>query len=120
MLDFATIFPHDTRMILELHSPLDMHLHLRDGDMLKLVAPLSSASFAGAVIMPNLVPPVADAEAVQAYRQRVLDACGGDVFQPYMTAFFRSYSERNWLRSRNWYSASSCTRREQPRTAKEA
>ena len=31
-------------MILELHSPLDMHLHLRDGDMLKLVAPLSSAS----------------------------------------------------------------------------
>ena len=47
-------------MILELHSPLDMHLHLRDGDMLKLVAPLSSASFAGAVIMPNLVPPVAD------------------------------------------------------------
>ena len=94
MLDFATIFPHDTRMILELHSPLDMHLHLRDGDMLKLVAPLSSASFAGAVIMPNLVPPVADAEAVQAYRQRVLDACGGDVFQPYMTAFFRSYSEK--------------------------
>ncbi|MZX02639.1 dihydroorotase, partial [Escherichia coli] len=55
-------------MILELHSPLDMHLHLRDGDMMKLVAPLSSASFAGAVIMPNLVPPVADAGAVQAYR----------------------------------------------------
>lgn len=26
--------------------------------------------------------------------QRVLDACGGDVFQPYMTAFFRSYSEK--------------------------
>ena len=68
-------------MILELHSPLDMHLHLRDGDMLKLVAPLSSASFAGAVIMPNLVPPVADADAVQAYRQRVLDACGDDVFR---------------------------------------
>ena len=36
-------------MILELHSPLDMHLHLRDGDMMKLVAPLSSASFAGEI-----------------------------------------------------------------------
>ena len=94
MLDLGAIFPHDVSMILELHSPLDMHLHLRDGDMLKLVAPLSSASFAGAVIMPNLVPPVADADAVQAYRQRVLDACGDDVFQPYMTAFFRSYSEK--------------------------
>ena len=80
-------------MILELHSPLDMHLHLRDGDMLKLVAPLSSASFAGAVIMPNLVPPVADADAVQAYRQRVLDACGDDVFQPYMTAFLSRLKE---------------------------
>ena len=70
MLDLGAIFPHDVGMILELHSPLDMHLHLRDGDMMKLVAPLSSASFAGAVIMPNLVPPVADAGAVQAYRQR--------------------------------------------------
>ncbi len=81
-------------MTLELRSPLDMHLHLRDGDMMKLVAPLSSASFAGAVIMPNLVPPVADAEAVRAYRERVLAACGNDVFLPYMTAFFRSYTER--------------------------
>lgn len=98
MLDFGAIFPHDIRMTLELNSPLDMHLHLRDGDMLKLVAPLSSASFAGAVIMPNLVPPVADADAVRAYRQRVLDACGGDAFQPYMTAFFRSYSEEELAR----------------------
>lgn len=48
--------------------------------------------------MPNLVPPVADAGAVQAYRQRVLDACGDDVFQPYMTAFFRSYSEKELSR----------------------
>ena len=94
MLDFGSCFRHDARMILELHSPLDMHLHLRDGDMLKLVAPLSSASFAGAVVMPNLVPPVADAEEVQAYRGRIMDACGGDVFKPYMTAFFRSYTER--------------------------
>ena len=94
MLDFGSSFRHDARMILELHSPLDMHLHLRDGDMLKLVAPLSSASFAGAVVMPNLVPPVADAEAVQAYRGHIMDACGGDVFKPYMTAFFRSYTEK--------------------------
>lgn len=28
-----------------LNSPLDMHLHLRDGDMLKLVAPLTSKNF---------------------------------------------------------------------------
>ena len=45
-----------------------------------------------------LVPPVADAVAVQAFRQRGLDACGDDVFQPYMTAFFRSYSEKELSR----------------------
>lgn len=101
MLDFESCFRHDAPMILELHSPLDMHLHLRDGDMLKLVAPLSSASFAGAVVMPNLVPPVADAEAVQAYRGRIMDACGGDVFKPYMTAFFRSYTEKELERLRD-------------------
>ncbi|HHB93870.1 MAG TPA: dihydroorotase, partial [Campylobacterales bacterium] len=41
-------------MSIILNSPLDMHLHLRDGDMLQTVAPLSSNSFAGAIIMPNL------------------------------------------------------------------
>jgi dihydroorotase len=35
-----------------------MHLHLRDDDMLKLVASLTSKSFAGALIMPNLFPPI--------------------------------------------------------------
>jgi dihydroorotase len=40
-----------------LHSPLDMHLHLREGAMLQTVTPLSAQAFAGAVIMPNLVPP---------------------------------------------------------------
>ncbi len=36
-----------------LNEPLDMHLHLRDGDMLRLVAPLTSNSFSGALVMPN-------------------------------------------------------------------
>ena len=36
---------------LELDTPLDMHLHLRDGDMLELVAPLSAETFSAAVIM---------------------------------------------------------------------
>ena len=53
VLDLGAIFPHDVGMILELHSPLDMHLHLRDGDMMKLVAPLSSASFTVAARFSN-------------------------------------------------------------------
>ena len=80
-------------MNLQLDSPLDMHLHLRDGAMLSLVAPLSAAGFAGAVIMPNLVPPVDGLERLAQYRAEVLAACGNQGFEPYMTLFFRAYSE---------------------------
>ncbi|HHS93243.1 MAG TPA: dihydroorotase, partial [Campylobacterales bacterium] len=45
-------------MSITLNSPLDMHLHLRDEAMLNTVGPLSSETFSGAIIMPNLVPPV--------------------------------------------------------------
>lgn len=79
-------------MEVTLDSPLDMHLHLRDGDMLKLVAPLSSG-FAGAVIMPNLVPPVTTPEALQAYAARIDAAMGGIPFSRYMTLFFTPQSD---------------------------
>jgi dihydroorotase len=75
-------------------SPIDMHLHLRDADMLKLVAPLSASTFAGAVIMPNLVPPVDSLLRLNDYRQRITDAIGETPFSLYMTLFFKSYSEQ--------------------------
>ncbi|MEA3554884.1 MAG: dihydroorotase [Campylobacterota bacterium] len=75
-----------------LNSPFDMHLHLRDNDMLELVAPLSSSTFAGAIIMPNLVPPVSTKEAVIEYKQRILNATSNDNFEPFMTLFFKPYT----------------------------
>ncbi len=79
-------------MEITLHSPLDMHLHLRDGDMMQLVAPLS-ADFAGAVIMPNLVPPVVTPAALTAYSERIDAAMGGTPFSRYMTLFFTPMDE---------------------------
>jgi dihydroorotase len=76
-------------MQLTLNSPLDMHLHLRDGEMLKSVAPLSAHSFAAAIVMPNLVPPVTTIEAVNAYKARILEAIGEERFEPLMTLFFK-------------------------------
>lgn len=76
-----------------LNSPFDMHIHLRDENMLKLVAPLSSKTFAGGIIMPNLVPPVDTKEAVIAYKQRIVDAIGDDDFNPMMTLFFKPYTK---------------------------
>jgi dihydroorotase len=75
-----------------LTMPLDMHLHLRDGDMLETVAPLTSYSFSGALVMPNLVPPVTTLEAVKEYKKRIKHAIGRDDFEPYMTLFYQNYS----------------------------
>lgn len=83
---------------LSLMMPLDMHLHLRDEDMLKIVAPLTSYSFSGAIVMPNLVPPVTTIEAVKAYRHRIKEAMEADDFEPYMTLFYQHYS-REFLES---------------------
>jgi dihydroorotase len=76
-----------------LNSPLDMHLHLRDGNMLELVAPLSSRDFAGAIIMPNLIPPIYTKNDVILYKRRILDAINEKDFNPMMTLFFKPYSE---------------------------
>ena len=73
-----------------INNPLDMHLHLRDNDMLKLVAPLSAKTFAGALIMPNLVPPITSKEALLSYKQRIKEASNDNNFETFMTLFFKS------------------------------
>ena len=77
-----------------LHSPLDMHIHFREGDMLRRVAPLSARTFAGGVIMPNLVPPVDNFDRLERYATEVRTAVAGHAFEPYMTLFMRPYTER--------------------------
>ena len=82
-----------TKRSFSLHSPLDMHIHFREGDMLRRVAPLSAQTFAGGVIMPNLVPPVDNLDRLERYEREVREAVDGHAFEPYMTLFMRPYSE---------------------------
>lgn len=70
-------------------SPLDMHLHLRDEEMLKLVGPLTSKTFSGALIMPNLQPPITSKEDLLSYKQRIIESCKNEKFEPFMTVFFQ-------------------------------
>ncbi|PIE69095.1 MAG: dihydroorotase [Deltaproteobacteria bacterium] len=79
-------------MSLTLTSPLDMHLHLREGEMLKLVAPFSAAHFSAGVIMPNLVDPVTNRDRLTTYRHQIESACARYHFTPLMTLFFQEYS----------------------------
>ncbi|HVL78437.1 MAG TPA: dihydroorotase, partial [Sphingomicrobium sp.] len=71
---------------LTIRRPDDWHVHLRDGDMLKAVAPYTARQFARAIIMPNLVPPVTSVDAAADYRQRIVDAAGPG-FTPLMTCY---------------------------------
>ncbi|MDR1555024.1 MAG: dihydroorotase, partial [Campylobacteraceae bacterium] len=84
-------------MRLLLNSPLDMHLHLRDGDMLKNVAKFSAKDFVGALIMPNLIPPITDITSLLAYKERILKAVKNEKFTPYMSLFFKSDYTKEFL-----------------------
>jgi dihydroorotase len=70
-----------------LTRPDDWHLHLRDGERLASVVGHTAASFARAIVMPNLAPPVETVEQALAYRGRILAALGGRRFEPLMTLY---------------------------------
>lgn len=67
-------------------NPHDMHLHLRDGEMLESVIPYTANHFRRAVIMPNLTPPICSVDDVLAYRERIMKVAGSEsTFVPLMT-----------------------------------
>lgn len=80
--------------IITLRRPDDWHVHLRDGALLEAVLPFTARSFARAIIMPNLVPPVTRMAAAEAYRRRILAALPpGLDFTPLMTAYLSDDSD---------------------------
>ncbi len=73
---------------LVLRRPDDWHVHLRDGAMLHTVLPYTARSFARAIVMPNLVPPITTVAAAEAYRARIIAAVpAGLRFTPLMVAY---------------------------------
>lgn len=69
-------------------QPDDWHVHLRDADMLRAVLPYTAAAFGRAIVMPNLVPPIATAADAAAYRRRIVAATpAGAAFTPLMTCY---------------------------------
>lgn len=73
---------------LTLLRPDDWHIHLRDGALLPRTVTDAARTFARAIIMPNLVPPVRNAAEADQYRQRILDARPAESsFQPLMVLY---------------------------------
>jgi len=58
----------------ELPAAADMHVHLRDGDMTKLIVPTIRRGGVNTVfVMPNLVPPITSVKHCLEYKQRLQD-----------------------------------------------
>lgn len=88
----------DSPSRLVLRRPDDWHVHLRDGAMLRAVAPATARVFARAIVMPNLKPPVTTVDQARAYRQRILEAVPADTrFEPLMTAYLTDHIDPSEL-----------------------
>jgi dihydroorotase len=73
---------------IEITRPDDWHLHVRDGDVLRDVIKHTASQFERAIIMPNLKPPVTNAEMAAAYKKRILSALPvGSSFTPLMVLY---------------------------------
>ena len=91
---------------LTIRKPDDWHVHLRDREMLRKVAPYTARQFARAIVMPNLVPPITTIDAATAYRERIIAATEPG-FTPLMTCYLtddispdevaRGYEEGVWI-----------------------
>ena len=67
--------------------PDDWHLHLRDGEALAAVAPMTARQFARAIVMPNLKPAITTVKQAVAYVDRIVAAVGDSPFEPLMTLY---------------------------------
>ncbi len=73
---------------LQIRRPNEMHVHFRDGDMLKTVVPYTARQFSRAVVMPNITPPIVTSEDAVQYRNRILQAVPENIpFEPLMMAY---------------------------------
>ncbi|EHY77847.1 dihydroorotase [Stutzerimonas stutzeri] len=80
--------------------PDDWHIHLRDGAVLPHTVADAARQFARAIIMPNLVPPVRNADEAEAYRQRILAARpAGSGFEPLMVLYLTDSTSPDDIRT---------------------
>jgi len=72
---------------LTITRPDDWHVHLRDGAVLSRTVADISRYFGRAIVMPNLVPPVTNADDATAYYQRIMAEKPAAHFTPLMVLY---------------------------------
>lgn len=78
-------------------NPLDMHIHLREGDILRAVAPQSASVFSAALAMPNLKKPITNTKMALDYKDEILNATKNTSFLPIMSLYLTPNLTKNEL-----------------------
>ena len=85
---------------IEIIKPDDWHVHFRDNEILKTVVPETTRHFARSIVMPNLVPPILNAEQAIEYKNRIKKAIpASDKFEPLMTIYLTEETNSDELKS---------------------
>jgi dihydroorotase len=84
---------------IEIVKPDDWHVHFRDNEILKAVVPETSRHFARSIVMPNLVPPILNAEQANEYKKRIEKVIPPkDSFEPLMTIYLTEETNKDELK----------------------
>ncbi|WP_300433314.1 dihydroorotase [uncultured Thalassolituus sp.] len=79
--------------------PDDWHLHVRDGAVLQHTVPATARVMKRAIIMPNLQPPVMNAEQALEYRDRILSRVPQGInFDPLMVLYLTDNTTPEMIR----------------------
>ena len=77
---------------IDILTPDDWHVHLREGDILSCVLPFTYKSFRSALIMPNLDKPVTNISSAEAYHKEICSQIPEGInFTPHMTLYLTSH-----------------------------
>ena len=79
-------------------KPDDMHLHLREGDILKHACKDTEKQFARAIVMPNLQDPIKSVDQAEKYYLDIKKNIGISNFEPLMTLFFTDLFDSDEIR----------------------
>ena len=83
---------------IEIIKPDDWHVHFRDNEILRAVVPETTRHFARSIVMPNLIPPILNAQKAIEYKKRIKKAIPPkDNFEPLMTIYLTEHTNENEL-----------------------
>ncbi len=79
-------------------KPNEMHVHFREGSLLRAVVPYTARQFRRAVVMPNTTRPILTFQEASKYREEILRAVPDDIpFTPLMMAYLNKDTDPHML-----------------------